>query len=101
MGVKPFVIWICWTIRSFVFYLFWTIVISIFITLRVSVSKDDLPKYLLETKALLYYTNFLVVFVTLLVYSIQITCLILLVGQIFRKSEEKKNFNLFKYISKN
>ena len=83
IGVNPVVIWFCWLFRSFIVYLLITLIITF------AGSKKFTKEGFLGIEyvtGLFLYTDQIIVFFTCIVYSIQISCLSLLVGQIFRKS---------------
>ena len=85
IGVKPTVIWMCWIIRSLVFYFILSSTISYIL---IFVQRNN------SSRSFLSYTSSSLMFLVLIVYSIQITFLSLFVGQFFRKS--KAGF-LFKF----
>jgi hypothetical protein len=82
VGVNPVVIWICWMMRSFVIYLFLSIILTITSTLKLNQKE---PNALSSKKALFLNTDAFLIFMTFFIYSIQVTSLSLLAGQIFSK----------------
>jgi hypothetical protein len=85
IGVKQSVIWLSWIIRSFSIYLILSIVICIGSTIRI--------KYPGGEKALFLHTDPFIIFLTCIVYSVQVTSLTLLIGQIFSKGKKSKPLN--------
>lgn len=79
IGVKPEVIWICWMARSFIVYLLLSAIITIASTWQLKSKSLGLPK------ALFLYTDPIIIFITCIVYSIQVTSLSLLFGQAFSR----------------
>lgn len=78
IGVKPTVIWMCWIIRSLVFYFILSSTISYIL---IFVQRNN------SSRSFLSYTSSSLMFLVLIVYSIQITFLSLFVGQFFCKSK--------------
>lgn len=86
IGVNPVVIWLCWMMRSFVIYL----LISIIATVTASVQLNaKYPNPISDKKSLFLTTDTVLVFFMFFVYSIQVTSLSLLAGQIFVKRKIK------------
>jgi NADH:ubiquinone oxidoreductase subunit 6 (subunit J) len=78
--------------RSFVFYFVWSIIISIIVTMTFSVSEEKKLSNNIDKKSIFANTSFGIIFITLFVYSIQLTSLTILVGQVFKKSKLKFEF---------
>nr|UOU03317.1 ATP-binding cassette subfamily A3-like 4 [Brachionus rubens] len=91
LGVKPVVIWLCWMMRSFIIYIIISAVVTITSTKRF---KSNNVLYFNMEKALFLHTTPSIVFLTVIVYSIQCTSLSLLVGQIFSKSFTAKTLSI-------
>lgn len=84
IGVNPVVIWICWMMRSFFVYFIISIVVTVTSTIKFNLR---IPNNLESKKALFLHTDSFIIFSTCIIYSIQVTSLSLLVGQIFSKSK--------------
>jgi hypothetical protein len=87
LGIRPLIIGLGWIIRALAFYAFWSIVFSIIFKIEFSVSKPRANYIGIESISFLDRTSFMVILLTLFVYSIQLSSLIFLFGQIFNKSK--------------
>ena len=104
MGVKSHVLWLCWMIRSFVVYLILSFTFTVIATRRftykaaeknglafnllLKITNQTFPSSQIEDihlKALFLNTHFSVLFLTCIIYSWQLTCFSILIGQVFRK----------------
>jgi hypothetical protein len=83
MGIKWYVIWINWLVRSLIPYMVLTLIISLLAIIKMNarVESENATK-----KAIFMYTNFFVGFSLLFIYSIQTAMFTLMLGQIFSKS---------------
>jgi ATP-binding cassette, subfamily A (ABC1), member 3 len=77
VGVKWYIMWITWILRSFIPYLFLSVLITIVTAIRF---ETDGVK-----RAVFMNTNPFLIFSTCFVYSLQVAFLTLLLGQIFGK----------------
>ena len=85
VGIKWYAIWITWLIRILIPYMILSLLISLIAIAKLpSRVKTDTS---LVDKAIFLNTNFFIGFSTFFVYSIQTSLFIILLGQIFSKSE--------------
>nr|QUF59432.1 ATP-binding cassette transporter Abca3-like4 [Brachionus angularis] len=92
VGVDPLVIWLCWMLRSYVIYLLISTVVTITSTIKFDYKKSQSD--FLKKKSLFLYTDSWIIFMTCNVYSIQVTSLSLLIGQIFNRTFPAKTLSI-------
>ena len=87
IGVRSSVIWICWMMRSFVIYLLLSIIVTLVSTYKFDYFYTDYDNQQSVNlkKSLFFNSSPSIVFLTMIIYSFQCTCLSLLVGQMFSK----------------
>ena len=94
IGVDSIIIWLCWIIRSFIIFILISLILAIISTQKLKYSSYNILTIKIMEKALLQKTTFMVIFCTLVVYSVQITSLSVLVGQIFKSSMLRYIFHI-------
>ena len=84
VGIKWYVIWFTWFMRSFVIYLVLSLLLSIVTKLTL---KPRLSGSLYGDKGVFLNTQWFLIFSVFIVYSVQTSMFTLLMGQIFSKSK--------------
>ena len=87
-GIKWYVIWITWLLRSLMVYVVLSLVLSAVTKITLNPRQSG---SLYGTKAVFKNTDWILVFSIFIVYSIQTAMFTLLAGQIFRKSSVKQH----------
>jgi hypothetical protein len=87
LGIKWYIIWITWFLRTLIPYLILSVLITIFtsISLNPRVASDANATFPNTKKAVFQTTQGFVVFSVMFVYSIQCAMFILMLGQMFAK----------------
>jgi hypothetical protein len=84
VGIKWYIIWLSWFIRSILIYTILSLLFAIVGFAHMPI-KQGQNSTIYQTKAIFTSTNFFVIFSTLFVYSIQVSSFIILVSQIFSR----------------
>nr|QUF59430.1 ATP-binding cassette transporter Abca3-like2 [Brachionus angularis] len=96
VGIKWYVMWITWIIRSLIPYMILSLLFAIVTAIKFNPRiKDDSS---LTKKAVFYHTNFFVGFSLFFVYSIQVAMFTLLLGQIFSKTFIAKTITIILWL---
>jgi ATP-binding cassette subfamily A (ABC1) protein 3 len=92
IGIKWYTIWLSWFLRILLVYITMSLLLAILGSIKLSTDfKDEFGKAI--SKALFLRTDFITIFVTFVVYSIQSAAFIVLVSQFFKKRKISKFFN--------
>ncbi len=91
IGIKWYTIWLSWFLRILLAYITMSLLLAILGSIKLSTDfKDEFGKAI--SKALFLRTDFITIFVTFVVYSIQSAAFIVLVSQFFKKRKISKFF---------
>ena len=85
IGIRWYVIWFTWWIRSLVIFLLLSLVIASFV--KIVLQPNSSNNFLFADKAILKNTDFFMFLAFLLCYSLQCSTFILFISQFFSKSK--------------
>jgi len=90
VGVKSWVYWLSFTVRSLIIYTILSILVTVIGVIEMSPRLSSNELYF--KKSLFTYTSFYIIFLTCFFYSVQVTLITLLIAQFFNK---RKKINVF------